>query len=164
MSTSVKTELVYEEPSLINIEDLDDKRLIALHQIDTVNFSWFHIRTCIVSGIGFFTDAYDLFVINLVSAMLGVAYFDNSVVPNDVDLGLKVSAAVGTLFGQLLFGIMADRYGRKQMYGFELLIMIICTIGQILAGSSYAVTVHGTIIFWRFFLGLGIGGDYPMSA
>ncbi len=31
------------------------------------------------------------------------------------DLGLKVAAQVGTLFGQLLFGWLADILGRKKM-------------------------------------------------
>ncbi|CAG8435371.1 7404_t:CDS:2 [Ambispora gerdemannii] len=154
MSTSVKTELIYEEQPYSEVEnDVDEKRLVALYQIDTINFSWFHIRTCIVAGIGFFTDAYDLFVINLVSTMLGVTYFSNGTnhsVPSTIDLGLKVSAAVGTLFGQLIFGVLADRYGRKQA----------CP----LSGTSYTISVHGSITIWRFFLGIGIGGDYPMSA
>lgn len=41
------------------------------------------------------------------------------------DLGLKVSTPVGTLFGQLIFGYLADVYGRKKMYGIELMIIII---------------------------------------
>jgi PHS family inorganic phosphate transporter-like MFS transporter len=36
------------------------------------------------------------------------------------DLGIKVAHSVGTLFGQLLFGFLADRIGRKRMYGIEL--------------------------------------------
>jgi hypothetical protein len=40
--------------------DLDSKN--AFHKLDNAKLGWFHIRTCLVSGIGFFTDAYDLFI------------------------------------------------------------------------------------------------------
>ncbi|KAG9292774.1 hypothetical protein G9A89_006335 [Geosiphon pyriformis] len=146
--------------------DLDAKRRAALAQIDNAKFGWFHIRACMVAGIGFFTDAYDLFAINLVSAMLGYVYFaDNkNKVPKDIDLGLKASAAAGTFIGQLVFGWLADRLGRKRMYGIELMIIVVATLGSALSGNSFAVTVSGTLIFWRVILGVGIGGDYPLSA
>jgi PHS family inorganic phosphate transporter-like MFS transporter len=99
-------------------EDLDDTRRIALEEIDNAKFGWFHIRACLVAGIGFFTDAYDLFSINLVSAILGYTYFSSTnanEVPTDIDSGLKTSAAIGTMFGQLIFGWMADRFGRKKV-------------------------------------------------
>jgi PHS family inorganic phosphate transporter-like MFS transporter len=101
----------------ISVEDLDDRRA-ALNEADNAKFGWFHIRTCLVAGIGFFTDAYDLFSINLVSAILGYTYFSSTnenEVPADIDSGLKTSAAVGTMFGQLIFGWMADRFGRKKV-------------------------------------------------
>jgi MFS transporter, PHS family, inorganic phosphate transporter len=98
-------------------EDLDDRR-IALEEIDNAQFGWFHVRACLVAGTGFFTDAYDLFAINLVSAILGYAYFSNTnenEVPANIDSGLKTSAAIGTMFGQLIFGCMADLFGRKKV-------------------------------------------------
>ena len=51
-------------------EDLDDRKT-TLEEIGNAKFGWFHICTCLVLGTGFFTDAYDLFSINLVSAILG---------------------------------------------------------------------------------------------
>ncbi|RIB27624.1 hypothetical protein C2G38_2325660, partial [Gigaspora rosea] len=55
-----------------------------LQEIDNAEFQWFHIRACIVSGVGFFTDAYDLFVINLVSTMLSFVYFNGNI-PTIID-------------------------------------------------------------------------------
>ena len=51
------------------------------------------------------------------------------------------------------------------MYGVELMIIIIATC----ASAFSATTVSGFSVFtvlgiWRIFLGLGIGGDYPLSA
>lgn len=53
---------------------LDERRRTALHEIDIAPWSWFHFKVCIVAGIGFFTDAYDMFAINIAVTMLGFTY------------------------------------------------------------------------------------------
>ncbi|OZJ05822.1 hypothetical protein BZG36_00955 [Bifiguratus adelaidae] len=146
--------------------DLDAKRKAALENIDNARFGWFHIRACLVSGMGFFTDQYDIFAINLVSVMLGYIYFqdNNGKLPTWVDNSVKVAASVGTVFGQFIFGYLADRFGRKKMYGVELIIIIVGTIGQALSGDSPYMPVWVGITVWRIIMGVGIGGDYPLSA
>ncbi|KAL0083469.1 phosphate:H+ symporter [Phycomyces blakesleeanus] len=146
--------------------EMVERRRAALEEIDNAKFGWFHIRACIVSGIGFFTDAYDIFAINLVSTMIGFVYFaeNNSQTPHNVDTAIKVSCSVGTVVGQLLFGYLADRVGRKRMYGIELMIIIIGTIGQTLVGNGPAMSFWAAITFWRIIVGIGIGGDYPLSS
>ncbi|KAF9347522.1 Inorganic phosphate transporter pho84 [Mortierella sp. AD094] len=147
-------------------DDPRQRRLDTLALVDNADFGWFHVRACMVAGVGFFTDAYDLFAINLVSPMLGYVYYANegNVLPPQIDLGLKISASVGTFFGQIGFGYLADRLGRKRMYGVELLIIIVATFGQSVSGDSFALSLPATIILWRFILGIGVGGDYPLSA
>ncbi|KAL0954784.1 hypothetical protein HGRIS_003734 [Hohenbuehelia grisea] len=143
---------------------LDERRRAALADIDNAKFSWFHAKVCAVAGVGFFTDAYDIFAINIASTMLGYVYGKGQKLNPNQDLGVKVATPVGTLVGQLLFGWLADVVGRKRMYGVELMIMIIATFGQALSGSGPAVNVIGALIVWRFIMGVGIGGDYPLSA
>ena len=102
-----RSEMIYDVEEYLNeIESLDGKRRAVLSEMDNADFSWFHIRTCIVSGVGFFTDAYDLFVINFVTAMLGYVYYQETLhtLPTNIELGLKMSAAIGTFIGQLFFG------------------------------------------------------------
>lgn len=48
--------------------------------------------------------------------------------------------------------------------GIELMLMIVATFGQAVSGGSLSVNVIGVLIVWRFVMGLGIGGDYPLSA
>ncbi|KAG2178401.1 hypothetical protein INT44_001553 [Umbelopsis vinacea] len=145
--------------------DLNARRKAALAEIDNAKFGWFHIRACIVSGVGFYTDSYDIFAIGLVSSMFGWIYYaPTHKTPYNVDTALKVSASVGTVVGQLLFGWLADRVGRKRMYGVELMIIIVATVAQALAGNGQAVSTWGVITFWRVILGVGIGGDYPLSS
>lgn len=40
--------------------DTRDQRRQALKHLDEAKFGMFHIRAVLVSGVGFFTDAYDL--------------------------------------------------------------------------------------------------------
>src|SRR5579862_9172999 len=50
------------------------------------------------------------------------------------------------------------------MYGMELIVMIIATLGLTLGTTGQSVNVIGITIFWRVILGIGIGGDYPNSS
>ncbi|KAK4687221.1 MFS transporter, PHS family, inorganic phosphate transporter, partial [Tremellales sp. Uapishka_1] len=141
-----------------------ERRRAALAEVDEAKFSWFHVKACIVAGVGFFTDAYDIFSISIAATMIGYVYHSGKANTANQDLGIKVAHSVGTFCGQLFFGWLADRVGRKRIYGVELMIIIIGTLGQAVAGRSAAISVYGVIIMWRFIMGLGIGGDYPLSA
>lgn len=78
---------------------------------------------------------------------------------------IKMSALIGTLIGQLLFGFLADKLGRKKMYGTELLIIVFTTFTQTLSANTVrGMTMVQMLCFWRLLLGIGIGGDYPLSA
>lgn len=152
-----------------HIADPNERRRLALAEIDKAPFGWYHVRAVVVAGIGFFTDAYDIFAINLVTSMLGVVYWQNAkskpgTIPSNSDTAIKVATSGGTVLGQVGFGIMADLVGRKRMYGLELIIIIFATLAQSLSASSPAVSVVGLIIFWRVLMGVGIGGDYPLSS
>ncbi|KAL1682892.1 major facilitator superfamily domain-containing protein [Schizophyllum commune] len=142
---------------------LDERRRAALADVDNAKFSWFHVKVAMVAGVGFFTDAYDIFAINIASKMLGYVYGSRAL-NSDQDLGIKVATPCGTFFGQLLFGYLADHLGRKRMYGVELMIIIIATFAQALSGHAPAVGIIGALVVWRFIMGIGIGGDYPLSA
>ncbi|TFK60046.1 MFS general substrate transporter [Pluteus cervinus] len=163
------TEPADTEPRLGYV--LDEHRRVALAEVDNAKFSWFHVKVCMVAGIGFFTDAYDIFAINIAATMLGYVYGQHDPEERTLpqltpaqELGIKVATPVGTLFGQLIFGHLADRLGRKRMYGVELIIMVIATFAQSVSGTGHAESLIGVLIVWRFIMGLGIGGDYPLSA
>ena len=78
-------------------------------------------------------------------------------------MSLVVSACVRLL---VFFAVVwADRdRDRAFADGIELIIIIIATFGQAVAGEAHAVNVIGVIIVWRGLMGIGIGGDYPLSA
>ncbi|KAI9868389.1 MAG: Inorganic phosphate transporter pho84 [Trichoglossum hirsutum] len=150
-----------------HIADPNERRRLALKEIDKAPFGWYHVRAVVVAGIGFFTDAYDIFAINLVTQMLGLVFWQKSnkgKIPDPSDTGIKVATSGGTVIGQVGFGWLADIVGRKRMYGLELIIIIFATLAQALSSPSAAISITGLIIFWRVIMGVGIGGDYPLSA
>ncbi|KAK0935171.1 acid phosphatase pho5 [Friedmanniomyces endolithicus] len=151
-----------------HIADPNERRRLALAEIDKAPFGWYHIRAIIVAGIGFFTDAYDIFAIGIVTTLLGIVYFqgkkNGGVIPTSADTAIKVATSGGTVLGQLGFGILADIVGRKKMYGLELIIIIFATLAQALASNSPGISLVGVMVFWRVLMGIGIGGDYPLSS
>lgn len=126
------------------------------HELDEGGVKPFHIRTLIVSGMGFFTDAYDLFVIGALLPVIAI-YF-NLTSSNIIYALISSSALFGAVLGPIIFGPISDRFGRKTVYAIDLAILIIAAIG-----SSFSATPV-ELIAWRFVLGVGVGGDYPVSA
>jgi MFS transporter, PHS family, inorganic phosphate transporter len=98
--------------------------------------------------------------------MLGLVYWQTShgMIPTNSETAIKVATSVGTVVGQVVFGYMADWIGRKRMYGIELIIILAATLAQSLTASSTSLSLVGVMVFWRIIMGIGIGGDYPLSA
>ncbi|XP_010914599.1 low affinity inorganic phosphate transporter 4-like [Elaeis guineensis] len=148
--------------------------LAVLDALDKARTQWYHITAIVIAGMGFFTDAYDLFCISTVSKLLGrLYYYDNQPhngklkpgkLPQNVNNFVVGVALIGTLTGQLFFGWLGDVLGRKRVYGVTLILMILCAICSGLSFGSTPKAVMGTLCFFRFWLGFGIGGDYPLSA
>jgi PHS family inorganic phosphate transporter-like MFS transporter len=119
-----------------------------------------------IAGVGFFLDAYDLFIINPVSTMLQYRLYPNQNMPANLQGLLKASANIGSVIGQFLFGYCADAFGRKAIYGKELMLIILATI-LCISTPTGTLSPNGCLIYltmFRILLGVGVGGDYPMSA
>ncbi|AGO11041.1 AaceriAFR442Cp [[Ashbya] aceris (nom. inval.)] len=146
-----------------HIEDPLERRRLALKKIDEGSFSWYHVRAILVAGVGFMTDSYDIFAINLGIAMMSYVFWHGDM-PSATNSLLKVSTSVGTVIGQVGFGTLADVVGRKSIYGTELIIMILATVLQCMIGKSPGVDFVAVLTFYRIIMGIGIGGDYPLSS
>ncbi|KAF7326084.1 MFS domain-containing protein [Mycena kentingensis (nom. inval.)] len=119
-----------------------------------------------IAGVGFFLDAYDLFVINPVSTMLQYRLYGGHSLPAGLQGFLKAGANIGSVIGQFAFGYMADALGRKAIYGKELMLIIFATIMTLTTPTGSLSPDHCLIYLalFRILLGIGVGGDYPMSA
>lgn len=122
-------------------------------------FSW----PIVIAGTGFLTDAYDLFVIDLVLAILHRLY------PEEIGAVQKSAVAaatlVGAVFGQLFFGVMGDWFGRRWTF----LATCFLIVGGALGSACCVWTDNGfsliqQLAICRFLLGFGIGGEYPLAA
>jgi MFS family permease len=122
--------------------------------LDEASLNRVHLRAVLASGVGFFTDAYDLFVIGIASALITKDWHLSS-----GHLAILNSTMLGAAFaGALVFGRYADVAGRKRVYWLVAAVMIAGALGSALSGSFWM------LIGFRFLLGIGVGGDYPVSA
>jgi len=70
---------------------------------------------------------------------------------------------VGAIIGQLTMGYAGDVIGRNAAMVLTLSLVAISAVISA-AGSGSASSIYMTIIVARFFLGVGVGGIYPLSA
>jgi MFS transporter, PHS family, inorganic phosphate transporter len=122
--------------------------------LDEAPLSRFHLRAVLVSGMGFFTDAYDLFVIGIAATLISKEW---NLSPGELAL-LNSTMLFAAFAGALVLGRFADLRGRKRVYWLVAVIMIVAALGSALAPSLWV------LIAFRFLLGFGVGGDYPVSA
>ena len=114
----------------------------------------FHWRMILTAGMGFFTDAYDLFIIGVVTTLLSPIWHLSTLKLAILNGASLAAAACGAVF----FGILSDKLGRKKMYGIEVAILFLGAILSALSPSYWFLFVT------RIIVGFGIGGDYPSSA
>ncbi|HZU68894.1 MAG TPA: MFS transporter [Ktedonobacteraceae bacterium] len=133
---------------------VEDAHKSVLSALDESTLSGFHFKAMLTSGMGFFTDAYDLFIIGVVLAILTPLW---NLTKLETSL-LASTSLIAAALGSLLFGRLADFVGRRSIYGFTLIVLALGAIA-----SAFAPNIVWLLIF-RFILGLGIGGDYPLSA
>jgi MFS transporter, PHS family, inorganic phosphate transporter len=122
--------------------------------LDNAKINKFQLKIMFVSGMGFFTDAYDLFVIGIVVVLLKTQW---SLSTNQVSW-INSATLLASAVGAIVFGRVADILGRKKIYGYEVLILAFGAIASAFAPNYTFLLVS------RVILGIGIGGDYPVSA
>ena len=89
--------------------EIRSRDLIAA--LDEASLSRFHLRAVLVSGMGFFTDAYDLFVIGIASTLIAAQWHLSS-----GRLALLNSTISAAFLGALVFGDFADVVARKRVH------------------------------------------------
>ncbi|HUC12067.1 MAG TPA: MFS transporter [Stellaceae bacterium] len=126
----------------------------VLARFDDCKVTALHWKIMFISGMGFFTDAYDLFIIGVVMSLLKAEWHISP-----VEQGLVTSTALlASAVGAIAFGRIADMLGRKRIYGFKVLVLAAGAIASALSPGIW------WLIFFRIILGIGIGGDYPVSS
>ncbi|KAK7218339.1 hypothetical protein V2G26_006342 [Clonostachys chloroleuca] len=125
---------------------------------------WEAIMPVFACGAGLFSDGYINNVIGSVNTVLalqyGALYKNNSASQN-----VSSIAFAGTVVGQLAFGYLSDAWSRNNALVLSTIILIVFTI--LATGSYYKGEPDGMFAMltaWRFFVGIGIGGEYPAGS
>src|SRR5208283_1407094 len=101
----------------------------VLERMDEAKLSRLHWQIMFISGMGFFTDAYDLFIIGVVMALLKEEW---KISPTEEGL-VASTALLASAVGAVLFGRVADMLGRKRIYGYEVLVLAIGAVASALS-------------------------------
>lgn len=123
--------------------------------LDDKPFGSFHWRMIVTTGLGVFTDGYDLAGISVVLPLV-LGSFGISHVSSPQGASLAGSALVGAALGAAIFGLLGQR-GRKKFYGLDVLIMAIAAVSQAFVPDLW------WLVGVRFILGIGVGADYVLS-
>jgi len=131
-----------------------DQQLSMNEALEVTKLSGLHLRVWFLSAMGVFLDGFDLFIIGVALPLIAREFS-----PTPFMTGMIGAAAVlGSVLGGFLGGRFTDRYGRKALYIVDLGFFIVFGL---LSGFAWDI---GSLIFFRFMLGIGVGVDYPICA
>jgi putative MFS transporter len=107
-----------------------------------------------VAGFGWLFDAMDVGMLSFIMAAL------------QKDWGLTVEQmgwigsvnSIGMAVGALLFGLLADRIGRKNVF---IVTLLLFSVGS---GLSALTTTLTAFLVLRFLIGMGLGGELPVAS
>src|SRR4051794_19898724 len=123
-------------------------------RLDGLPFTREHTRLVVGSGVGWALDAMDVGLISFVMAALAVQW--------ELSAGqlswIGSIGFVGMALGATLGGLLADRFGRRQVFALTLLVFGIATGA---AALSWSV---GALLVFRFLIGLGLGAELPVAS
>jgi MFS family permease len=109
-----------------------------------------HFLVLLLAWAGWVFDFYDLILYTFLLIPIGTELHLTNVELSFV-LGASLAA---TAFGGIVFGVVADRFGRKSALQWTILTY---SIGTFLSGLSANL---GMLIFFRIITGLGVGGEW----
>lgn len=123
-------------------------------RLDRLPFTRQHLRVLTGSGIGWALDAMDVGLISFVIAALAVQWQ-----LSPAESGWIASIGfLGMALGATLGGLLADRFGRRQIFAVTLIVYGVATGASALVGSL------ALLLVLRFLVGLGLGAELPVAS
>ncbi|MED0687139.1 MFS transporter [Anoxybacillus ayderensis] len=107
-----------------------------------------------IAGLGWLFDAMDVGMLSFIIAALQKEW--NLTAEQMGWIGSINS--IGMAVGALVFGLLADRIGRKQVF---IITLLLFSIGSGLSALATTLTVF---LILRFFIGMGLGGELPVAS
>ncbi|EZQ11726.1 MFS transporter [Candidatus Acidianus copahuensis] len=112
------------------------------------------LKAFFLSSAGFLLDGYDLSVISFAATFI-LKEFSLSTLEYGL---LLASSLAGMIPGSILFGWLSDKMGRSKLMGLDLILFLVFGITSAISQNFLELFIS------RFLLGIGIGGDYPISS
>ncbi|MGE7997922.1 MFS transporter [Lysinibacillus sp. NPDC093190] len=107
-----------------------------------------------VAGVGWLFDAMDVGILSFVIAALAVEW---GLTPSQSGWIGSINS-IGMAVGALIFGVLADKVGRKQIFMWTLVLF------SIASGLSAFTTTLAAFMALRFLVGMGLGGELPVAS
>ena len=107
-----------------------------------------------IAGLGWLFDAMD---VGMLSFLMAALQKDWNLTAGQVGWIGSVNS-IGMAVGALVFGLLADRIGRKNVFIFTLLLF---SLGS---GLSALTTTLAAFLALRFLIGMGLGGELPVAS
>lgn len=102
---------------------------------------------------GVFIDAYDFTSLGIGAVQLRQQFHLTAFQLGSVTAAMAFGALAGATFG----GYYVDKIGRERMFLINMLFFVIAAIGAALSPNYWV------LIFFRFFMGVGVGMDFPVA-
>ncbi|KAH8674576.1 putative inorganic phosphate transporter C8E4.01c [Tricladium varicosporioides] len=129
--------------------------------------SWY-FRNAVLPGAGLGLEGYVLFSIGNLTPLFSAAWptcWKSYAVCNKTWIdAVQYLEVLGIIVGQILVGVLGDGIGRRWGLIQDAAIMF---IGLLMLVASWGTTLNGWVICYAwalFFYGIGVGGEYPMTA
>lgn len=107
-----------------------------------------------IAGVGWLFDAMDVGILSFIIAALAV---DWNLSSNEMGWIGSINS-IGMAVGAFLFGLFADKIGRKIIF----IVTLLCF--SIASGLSAFATTLTIFLILRFFIGMGLGGELPVAS
>lgn len=107
-----------------------------------------------IAGLGWMFDAMDVGILSFVLAALAKEW---GLSAGQIGFAGSINS-IGMMVGAFLFGLMADRKGRKTVF---IITLLLFSIGS---GLSALATSFGLFLCLRFLIGMGLGGELPVAS
>jgi len=111
-------------------------------------------RTVVAAGLGWMLDAFDVMLYSIVLTTLMRTFGMSKGTAGMLNTLTLIASAIGSV----IFGVLADRMGRRRMLSLSILTYSLFTFA---CGFSTSITM---LAVFRFLLGLGMGGEWNSGA
>ena len=121
-------------------------------RLDRLPWSSWHTRIIAALGTSWLLDGLE---VTLVGSLAGILESRSGLGLTDPQVsGAATTYLAGAVLGALLFGYLTDRLGRRKLF-----LVTLATYSLATAASAFSWN-FGSFAFFRFFTGVGIGGEY----